>query len=320
MVTALTKRMKKQVPLKDWPPDKRTNFFNDFSGDYATLRKFDGHPGKVKAWDILRKAGRNDLKLDPDVLAKVSKVLDNPKLDDFLPINTPSRNITTREEMVQQMVNLQGDASTIVGSRMSAMGDLIDEVDHFLVNFADKPGAFDFVKELTESGGKMAGGSFVLKAIKNHPDELGTIVKFESTVSSSADDIGDVVVDVITSKGSVSNIFNEFKNWQSIPSNRYSSFTKQFSGYITSKNFGEFFYNFKKGVGSNGFSDISSLKSDVISAFSSTVGRAELSNIPLSRIRNVLGDSGITEAGKVQALIDHLDDIDDFKDVFKLLD
>ena len=274
----------------------------------------------VKAWKILDDAGRNALKLNTDVLAKVSKVLENPKLDDFLPINTPTRNITTREEMVQQMVNLQGDASTIVGSRMSAMGDLMDEVDHFLVNFADKPGAFDFIKELTESGGKMAGGSFVLKAIKNHPDELGTIVKFESTVSNSADDIGDVVVDVITSKGSVSNIFNEFKNWQAIPSNRYSSFTKQFSGYITSKNFGEFFYNFKKGVGNNGFSDIGSLKSDVISAFSSTVGRAELSNIPLSRIKTVLDNDFVDEAGKVQALIDHLDDVDNFEDIFKLLD
>ena len=104
------------------------------------------------------------------------------------------------------------------------------------------------MKELTESGGKMAGGSFILKALRNNSDELGRIEKFESVVTSQADEIGDIVVDVVTKKGNdLVEILNEFKNWKSIPTNRYQSFTRQFTGYLTSKKYWGVFVFFQKG-------------------------------------------------------------------------
>lgn len=296
------------------------DFLADLADNYTLRSKLLNEPELVDSWRILDDAGRTALKVDPDVLTKLNKVLQNTKLDDFLPISTATRNITNKTELVEQIVKLQDEAASIVGKRMSGMGDLMDELDHFIVNFANKPGASEFIKELSESGGKMAGGSFVLKTLKNNADELGTVVKFESTIASQVDDIGDVVVDVITDKGVLKNVFNEFKNWRSVLTNRFSSFSKQFSGYLTNKNIGEFSYFFKKGVDGDGFNNLSELKTQVVNAFSSTAGRAELSNIPISKVRQVVDDIGLTETQKVQALIDHLDDIDNFEEVFKLID
>ncbi len=125
---------------------------------------------------------------------------------------------------------------------------------------------------------------------------------------------------VITDKVGFKNLFNEFKNWRSIPPQRYSSFSKQFTGYITNRNIGEFSYFFKKGVDGNGFNNLSELKDEVINAFSSSAGRTELSNIPLIRVSEIVGDNRILETQKVQTLIKYIEDIDNFEDIFKLID
>ena len=290
------------------------------SPDVLLLDKFVENPRLVDAWRVLKDAGRTTLKVDPNVLTKLNKVLQNSKLDNFLPINTSSRSITNKIELVQQIVKLQDEAGSIVGKRMTGMDDLMADIDHFLSNFANKPGANEFIKELTESGGKMAGGSFVLKTLKNNAGEVGTIVKFESTIASQVEDVGDIVVDVITDKGVLKNVFNEFKNWRSIPTNRYGSFSKQFSGYLTNKNIGQFSYFFKKGVDGNGFNNLSELKDQVLNAISSSAGRAELSNVPLPRVQEIVDDFDLLESNKVQVLVEFIGNTNNFEDIFKLID
>ena len=280
-------------------------------------------PLLTDSWRILHDAGRTTLKVKPDVLKKVNKVLNSEnwsKIDDLLPIKTQTRNITNKTELVEQIIKLQDEAGGIVGKRMSSMEDLMDDIDHFLVNFAEKPGAGQFVRELTESGNKMAGGSFILRTIRNNTDELGAIVRFETTIQSQVDDIGDIVVDVITEKGVIKNVFNEFKNWQKINPERYASFTKQFVGYLTNKDIGGFYYFFRQGIDGNGFNNLSELKEQVVNAFSSSAGRAELSKLDLDKIRAITDNPLLDDMDKVDGVIDYLGELDNFEQIFKLID
>ncbi|WP_271782930.1 hypothetical protein [Aquimarina algiphila] len=310
-IDELLATLKNIVPTNKW--DK---FVKDFGNDVSKLSKFTDDLGLVNSWRILDDANRTTLKLNFDVLTKLNKVLKNTKLDDFLPIKTAKRNITNKTELLEQVVKLQDEAASIVGKRMSGMEDLMDELDHFLVNFSNKPGAIDFIKELTESGGKMAGGSLVLRTLRNNADELGSVVKFESQITNQFDEIGDIVVDVVTDKGILKNVLNEFKNWRAIPSNRYTSFTKQFTGYLTNKNLGEFFYFFRKGVDGKGLKNLEELKNQVITAFKNKKELFE--NLPDEKFESIFGFSKDLKA---------LDDIDiqnfidsRFNQIFKLIE
>ena len=273
-------------------------------------------PELVESWKILHDAGRTILKVDPDVLTKLNKVLQNNKLNKFIPIYTVTRNIINKKELVEQIVKLQDEAAKIVGKRMSGMGDLMDDIDHFLINFVDKPGATELIRELTESGGKMAGGAFVLKTIRNNADKLGTIMKFETPVVSLVDEVGDIVVDLITDKGVLKNVFNEFKNWQRINPERYKSFTKQFVGYITNKNIGEFSYFFQKGIDGNGIKNMTELRKQVTIAFKHKTDLFE--NLSDEKFETLFGFSkDMKDLGDmdIQSFIDS-----NFDKIFKLID
>jgi hypothetical protein len=310
LATLLTS-LNKKVPMELWDA-----FVQDFGKNLDMLKKFDRDPDLITPWKILHNEGNSLLKLSPDVLTKMRNVLKHPNLSENLyKIKTEKLNIGSAEDLVNEIVKKQSAAGNLVGARVPGMADLMDDLSYFLTNFATKPGADQLIKELVESGGKMAGGSFVLKTIRHGGDKLGTIKKFESTVSSTADEVGDIVVDVVSDKGNTT-IFNEFKNWGSFPANRYSSFTRQFIGYLTSKNIGEFYYFFKKGATKAEFGDLATLKGEIAKALKSE--KAMFDNLPDAQFQRTFGFSKqVREAtdADIQSFLDK-----NFDKIFNLAD
>lgn len=249
--------------------------------DQTLFNRIVGNEISPGAWVALHRAGRDLLKADPEILAKVTKVLEHGNLARYIPIQTGTRNITTRIELLEQIARLQDEAGTLSKARMSPLADLMDNLEHFLITHASKPGAVDFMRELTESARKMVGGSFILDVLKNHPDKIGTVIRFEATVTTQVDDIGDVVVDIVSTKGNITNIFNEFKNWGNMSPNYHESFVRQFSAYLISKDVGGFYYFFKKDA--QGFNSLSDLRSAVATAMKNH--KSILDDLPADKLR-----------------------------------
>lgn len=249
--------------------------------DQTLFNRIVSHEISPGAWAALHRAERHALKADPEILAKVTKVLEHGNLARYIPIETGTRNITTRIGLLEQIAKLQDEAGTLSKARMSPLGDLMDNLDHFLVTHASKPGSVDFMKELTESARKMVGGSFILHVLKNNPDKIGTVIRFETTVATQVDDIGDVVVDIVSTKGTVSNIFNEFKNWGGMSPNYHASFVRQFAAYLISKDVGGFYYFFKKDA--QGINALSDLRSSVATAMKNN--KSILDDLPPEKLR-----------------------------------
>jgi hypothetical protein len=276
-----------------------------------------GNPALMDSWKILKDAERATLKTDPAVLEKMNTLLQNPNIDKLVKIadiNTANRVITNKTELLVLVGKVQGAAGDVAKLRMSTMPDLLDDLDYFATNFSDTPGAGEFIKELTESAKKMSGGAFVLSTLRKNADKLGTIKKFEATIENETDEIGDIVVDVISDDELATNVFNEFKNWGGFQVSFYPSFVRQFSGYLTIKGT-EFRYFFKKGTKTGEILTDADLKTAVRAALKDQ--KTLLNELPQATLLNVFN---VQRGGSItDADLDVFLDVN-FSKIFKLLD
>jgi hypothetical protein len=62
------------------------------------------------------------------------------------------------------------------------------------------------------------------------------------------------------------------------------------------------------------------LKDKVIGALESKAGKEALKQVPIQKVKEFTGMDYLNEASKVQALINHFKDVDNFKTVFKVVE
>ena len=164
---------------------------------------------------------------------------------------------------------------------------------------------------------KYVGAKFVVDYISNKGDD------FISKISAF-EEAADIVVDGVT-RGRVydlvaDGIKYEFKNWAGFYSTTIrSQFIRDLANESV-ESLDQIKWIFKE---TSEITDISSLKTKVISALRKADGDnlvpiQELESIPLEKIRKWTGNNFIDESSKSQAIIDFLDNENNFKQIFEV--
>jgi len=174
---------------------------------------------------------------------------------------------------------------------------LINDIEHFMINYRSVPGALNYFDELLQTPLKFKGGAFGIEILSNPPPVLAgkTLIKLESGI----DDIDNFRYDLMFEDGSGMKIFVETKNYSS-GTGFTTSFYNQFKAYISNpqlENMDQLKYFFRSNDGVTKATQVKKFKNMMKS------NAKELFESNPSLFRSIKKENGI----------DFIDDWDDLK-------
>jgi hypothetical protein len=149
----------------------KSDLFQDFKADFADkpdlLEKFDTDALNVKAWEILKDAGKTDLKLDATTLQKVTQLLADPKVRQALGTNYADE--------LTKIAQAHGGFSGV-----KSLANHLEDVRLFCNKFSGKEGFNDMVATLKYRNRNVQDGmQHVLNQINRSDFDASGVKRFD---------------------------------------------------------------------------------------------------------------------------------------------
>lgn len=231
------KNLNDYVNTKNWDELEYSKFAEDMASNDDLFEAFCQNPKLADAWDVLRRAGRNNLKKDINVLQKVSEILEKPGIDDFVsnirPIDSQIPSFGSPTDFLEKFSFIHTD---VPGGQLPLIEEL-ENLSYFIDEFNDIENVGVYLDEMVKSGEHFKGSSYGIELLKNNFDELSengnyTIAAFESNILPGGNHRLDFkFIDV--NNPTIEKLI-ETKNWATPYSMTLPKNYSQFKAYVSS--------------------------------------------------------------------------------------